>query len=251
MIRYYLGEEPILPIVETYLLRDPDVQPKVLRDLDRYVVKPTGASGGYGVVIGPMRREKGWRRRARIELGQPGSSRNRSSSLRSIRPLAGAVADGKPALSAAPCRFAAVRAARAKGRGCWPEGLRESRCAKDRWSSIRRKAAAARIPGCWAHSAATNCRSSVLGRALSGARRVARAAGRRQLSSADRDRRRAIRAPWEPLLAFSARKSCSRPSHSIADEASVLDFFILDMENPSSIRSCIESRVRTCARCAI
>jgi uncharacterized circularly permuted ATP-grasp superfamily protein len=25
----------------------------VLRDLDRYVVKPTGASGGYGVVIGP------------------------------------------------------------------------------------------------------------------------------------------------------------------------------------------------------
>ena len=26
MIRYYLGEEPILPIVETYLLRDPDVR---------------------------------------------------------------------------------------------------------------------------------------------------------------------------------------------------------------------------------
>ncbi len=25
----------------------------VLRDLDHYVVKPTGASGGYGVVIGP------------------------------------------------------------------------------------------------------------------------------------------------------------------------------------------------------
>ena len=26
----------------------------VLRDLDQYVVKPTGASGGYGVVIGPQ-----------------------------------------------------------------------------------------------------------------------------------------------------------------------------------------------------
>jgi len=53
MIRYYLGEEPIIPIVETCLLRDPDARRMVLRELDRYVIKPTGASGGYGVVIGP------------------------------------------------------------------------------------------------------------------------------------------------------------------------------------------------------
>ena len=53
MIRYYLGEQPILPIVETHLLREPEVRATVLRDLDRYVIKPTGASGGYGVVIGP------------------------------------------------------------------------------------------------------------------------------------------------------------------------------------------------------
>lgn len=53
IIRYYLGEEPLLPIVETYLLRDPDVRRTVLEDLQRYVIKPTGASGGYGVVIGP------------------------------------------------------------------------------------------------------------------------------------------------------------------------------------------------------
>src|SRR5216683_1191991 len=53
MIRYYLNEEPVLPIVDTYLLREPDVRETVLRDLDRYVIKPTGASGGYGVVIGP------------------------------------------------------------------------------------------------------------------------------------------------------------------------------------------------------
>jgi uncharacterized circularly permuted ATP-grasp superfamily protein len=53
MIRYYLGEEPILPIVETHLLRERDVRERVLRDLDNYVIKPTGASGGYGVVIGP------------------------------------------------------------------------------------------------------------------------------------------------------------------------------------------------------
>jgi uncharacterized circularly permuted ATP-grasp superfamily protein len=53
MTRFYLGEEPLLPIVETHLLRDPDECAMVLRDLDRYVIKPTGASGGYGVVIGP------------------------------------------------------------------------------------------------------------------------------------------------------------------------------------------------------
>jgi uncharacterized circularly permuted ATP-grasp superfamily protein len=54
MIKYYFNEAPIIPIVETHLLRDPEVREHVLRDLDRYVIKPTGASGGYGVVIGPQ-----------------------------------------------------------------------------------------------------------------------------------------------------------------------------------------------------
>jgi uncharacterized circularly permuted ATP-grasp superfamily protein len=57
MIRYYFAEEPILPIVETYLLRDREVQEHVIANLERYVVKPTGASGGYGVVIGPSATE--------------------------------------------------------------------------------------------------------------------------------------------------------------------------------------------------
>jgi uncharacterized circularly permuted ATP-grasp superfamily protein len=58
MIRYYLGEQPLLPIVETHLLRDPDVRAKILADLDQYVIKPTGASGGYGVVIGPKANDR-------------------------------------------------------------------------------------------------------------------------------------------------------------------------------------------------
>ena len=62
MIRYYLAEEPILPIVETFLLRDPEVREQVLKNLERYVVKPTGASGGYGVVIGPKAERSGTRR---------------------------------------------------------------------------------------------------------------------------------------------------------------------------------------------
>jgi uncharacterized circularly permuted ATP-grasp superfamily protein len=58
MIRYYLGETPILPIVETYLMRDPEARAEVLSHIDRYVIKPTGESGGYGVVIGPHASEK-------------------------------------------------------------------------------------------------------------------------------------------------------------------------------------------------
>jgi uncharacterized circularly permuted ATP-grasp superfamily protein len=58
MIKYYLGEDPLLPIVETHLLRDPEVRETVLRNMDRYVIKPVGESGGYGVLIGPQATEK-------------------------------------------------------------------------------------------------------------------------------------------------------------------------------------------------
>ena len=53
MIRFYLGEEPILANVPTYLLSDPEQREDVLGRLDELVVKPTGESGGKGVFIGP------------------------------------------------------------------------------------------------------------------------------------------------------------------------------------------------------
>ena len=53
MIRYYLGEEPLLDNVRTYLLREPEQLEYVLDRLDTLVVKPTGESGGKGVYIGP------------------------------------------------------------------------------------------------------------------------------------------------------------------------------------------------------
>ena len=54
LIRYYLGEEPVLPNVETYLLWDHDQRAEVLRRLDQLVVKPVAESGGHGIVIGPQ-----------------------------------------------------------------------------------------------------------------------------------------------------------------------------------------------------
>jgi len=53
LIEYYLGEQPILPNVPTFDLRDPDVRAHVLERLDRMVCKPADASGGHGLVIGP------------------------------------------------------------------------------------------------------------------------------------------------------------------------------------------------------
>jgi uncharacterized circularly permuted ATP-grasp superfamily protein len=52
MIRYYLGSEPILPNVTTYLPWEADQRELVLGRLDQLVVKPVAESGGYGIVIG-------------------------------------------------------------------------------------------------------------------------------------------------------------------------------------------------------
>ena len=54
MIRFYLGEEPILDNVPTYLLTDDASRKEVLRRLAEVVVKPTSESGGKGVFIGPQ-----------------------------------------------------------------------------------------------------------------------------------------------------------------------------------------------------
>jgi uncharacterized circularly permuted ATP-grasp superfamily protein len=53
MIRFYLGEEPILGQVETLLCSRREDRDRVLDRLADYVVKAVDASGGYGMLIGP------------------------------------------------------------------------------------------------------------------------------------------------------------------------------------------------------
>ncbi len=53
IIKYYLGEEPILNNVETYLMTDPLQRRHVLDNIGKLVVKAVGESGGYGMLIGP------------------------------------------------------------------------------------------------------------------------------------------------------------------------------------------------------
>ena len=54
IIRYYLGEDPILPNVPSYLCMRRRSRDYVLANLDKLVVKPANESGGYGMLIGPQ-----------------------------------------------------------------------------------------------------------------------------------------------------------------------------------------------------
>jgi len=54
LVRYYLGEEPVLRNVNTHRLEDPDELAWVLDRLDELVLKPVDGSGGKGLVIGPQ-----------------------------------------------------------------------------------------------------------------------------------------------------------------------------------------------------
>ena len=51
-IRYYLGEEPLLPNVPTYRCLYPDERRQVIDHIGEMVLKPANESGGYGLVIG-------------------------------------------------------------------------------------------------------------------------------------------------------------------------------------------------------
>lgn len=54
IIKYYLGEDAVLPNVPTYLCSDTKQRDYVLANLDKLVVKPTNESGGYGILMGPQ-----------------------------------------------------------------------------------------------------------------------------------------------------------------------------------------------------
>lgn len=53
MIKFYLGEDPLLPNVETYLSSVDSDRKFILEHLPELVVKSANESGGYGMLIGP------------------------------------------------------------------------------------------------------------------------------------------------------------------------------------------------------
>jgi uncharacterized circularly permuted ATP-grasp superfamily protein len=53
IIRYYLGEEILIPNVPTYICAEERDRAYVLANLNRLVVKAVNESGGYGMLVGP------------------------------------------------------------------------------------------------------------------------------------------------------------------------------------------------------
>ena len=53
IIKYYTGDEAILPNVPTYICRDDADRSYVLEHLNQLVVKAANESGGYGMLVGP------------------------------------------------------------------------------------------------------------------------------------------------------------------------------------------------------
>jgi uncharacterized circularly permuted ATP-grasp superfamily protein len=58
MVRFYLGEEPLLRSVPTYDPSQPGVLEEILERIDELVIKPRTGHGGYGVVIAPHARDE-------------------------------------------------------------------------------------------------------------------------------------------------------------------------------------------------
>jgi uncharacterized circularly permuted ATP-grasp superfamily protein len=54
MIRYYLGEDALLPNVETFVCADEAQREHVIANIGDLVVKAANESGGYGMLVGPQ-----------------------------------------------------------------------------------------------------------------------------------------------------------------------------------------------------
>ncbi|MGJ3244444.1 MAG: circularly permuted type 2 ATP-grasp protein [Opitutales bacterium] len=85
MIQFYLGEEPILPNVDTYLANEDDDYTYIMENMEKLVVKSANEAGGYGMLIGPSAsREKVAEFRRMVEaeprnfIAQPPVSLSRS-----------------------------------------------------------------------------------------------------------------------------------------------------------------------------
>jgi uncharacterized circularly permuted ATP-grasp superfamily protein len=82
MIKFYLGEKPILENVQTWRCAAPDDLKYVLDNLKDLVIKRVHGSGGYGMLIGPHAA-----RRRRSKPSAPRSRRTRASSSPSRRSI--------------------------------------------------------------------------------------------------------------------------------------------------------------------
>ena len=73
MVRFYLGEEPILKNVPTWQCRKPEDLAHVLSRLEELVVKEVHGAGGYGMLVGPTSSKAEIEAFRRILVANPGN----------------------------------------------------------------------------------------------------------------------------------------------------------------------------------
>ena len=107
IVKFYLGEEPMLKNVPTWRCREPKDLSYVLDNLGELVVKEVDGSGGYGMLVGPAATKatiEAFRAKLKREpqgyIAQPTLALSTCPTCTASRPRA------------APCRFPPVRADR-------------------------------------------------------------------------------------------------------------------------------------------
>ena len=96
IIKYYLGEDPIIPNVETYLCWEDSHRQHVLANIEKLVVKAADESGGYGMLVGPhSTREEQDEFRRRIEANPRNYIAQPTLSLSRVPTLCGDAIEGR------------------------------------------------------------------------------------------------------------------------------------------------------------
>ena len=115
IVKFYLGEEPILKNVPTWRCREPEHLAYVLDHLEELVVKEVHGSGGYGMLIGP-----------KADKAQIDAFR---AKLKAIAEEFHRAADARALDRARPAsRKASRRAMSTCGRSCWSGATASGSC---------------------------------------------------------------------------------------------------------------------------
>ena len=244
IVKFFLGEEPILKNVPTWRCREEEHLSYVLDNMEQLVVKEVHGSGGYGMLIGPTS-DKATIAAFRCQGESRAEKLHRAADARALH---------LPDLRrfrrrAAPCRSAAVRADRPRPdphRAGRPHPRRdEGRLARGQFQPGRR------------HERHLGAGRLMLSRTADNLYWLARYVERAEyLARILEATQRLTSLPiayigesneWESAVATAGCEHAFFEIYDEANEENVTDFLAFSTANPSSIRSCFEV-ARTNAR---
>ena len=168
MIRFYVGEEPVLRSVPTYDLAQPDQLEEALDVFDELVLKPRAGHGGVGVLIAPRATREEIEATREAVIADPGAWIAQRMVMLSTHPTV--VEGGRPRARATSTSGRSSSSARARDPRVLPGGL--TRVARSEGAAGRQLVAERRREGHLGHAL------SARGRRAS---RVARVAGELRL----------------------------------------------------------------------